>query len=179
MSMLKVQVGPQDHAQGRPDAPVTLVEYGDYQCPYCGETYPVIRALQKQFGDNLRFIYRNFPIAEQHPYAMSAAITAEFAGAHDKFWQAHDAIFENQQQLGLPLYEKIVAKYGLSKDALLASLEGGEYVPRITSDFRGGVRSGVNGTPSFFINGQRYDGSADPDSLSRALAAAAQRRSVT
>jgi protein-disulfide isomerase len=180
MATLKIPVGPDDHAQGRADAPVTLVEYGDYQCPYCGEAYPFIRTLQDRFGDDLRFIYRNFPIAEMHPHAMSAAATAEFAGAHDQFWQAHDAIYENQRQLGLPLYERIVTEHGLSPEDLRTSLQEGRFVPRITRDFQGGVRSGVNGTPSFFINGQRFDGYSGEESLADALAAAiAQRGSGT
>ncbi|MGA9343316.1 MAG: thioredoxin domain-containing protein, partial [Rhodanobacteraceae bacterium] len=131
---MKVPVGPQDHAQGPADAPVTLVEYGDYQCPYCGEAYSVVRELQEQFGDDLRFVYRNFPLEQLHPNAMSAAATAEFAGDHGQFWQVHDALFEHQRELGLPLYERIVVRYGLSSDALRAALESGEYLARITGD---------------------------------------------
>jgi protein-disulfide isomerase len=158
MTTLKIPVGPKDHAQGDASAPVTLVEYGDYQCPYCGAAYPIVKQLQEQFGKDLRFIFRNFPIAEMHPNAMSAASTAEYAAVNGRFWEAHDALYENQRQLGLPLYEELVTELGLLPADLRVALESGTFEEKIRSDFTGGVRSGVNGTPSFFINGTRFDG---------------------
>ena len=158
MSTLKIPVGPQDHAQGDANAPVTLVEYGDYQCPYCGAAHPMVKQLQQRFGRDLRFVFRNFPIAELHPHAMSAAATAEFAGTRGRFWEAHDALYENQRQLGLPFYETLASGLGLPTTQLRTALESGAFEDKIRSDFTGGVRSGVNGTPSFFINGTRFDG---------------------
>jgi protein-disulfide isomerase len=99
MAKLKVPVGPDDHVQGPADAPVTLVEYGDYECPHCGHAYPIVKALQKRFGKQLRFAFRNFPLREIHPYAEAAAESAEFAATHGKFWEMHDLIFENQNSL--------------------------------------------------------------------------------
>lgn len=158
MSSLKIPVGPNDHVQGGADAPVTLVEYGDYQCPACGQADPVVKQLQQRFGGELRLVFRNFPLTEAHPDALSAATVAEFAGAHGHFWEAHDALYENQRHLGWPLYEGIANALRLPADELRSALESGTYEEKIRSDFNGGVRSGVNGTPSFFINGTRFDG---------------------
>lgn len=169
MASLQIPVTEADHAKGRPDAPVTLVEYGDYECPHCGAAYPVVKQLQKRFGADLRFVYRNFPLGEIHPNAMNAAMTAEFGAAHGFFWEVHDALFENQQQLGAALYKVIVKELGLAAAQLRAALEANVYIDKIRSDFSGGVRSGVNGTPSFFVNGKRYDGSPDFETMADAL----------
>lgn len=169
MSMLKIEVTANDHSQGEPDAAVTLVEYGDYQCPACGDAYPVVKQLQQRFGRDLRFVFRNFPLVEAHPQAQAAAETAEFAGAQGFFWQAHDALFENQQALSRPLYDELVEELGLSAAELRQAFDDGRYRPRVRADFSGGVRSGVNGTPSFFINGRRHDADYDFDSLSEAI----------
>lgn len=169
MAELRIPVTPKDHVQGLEEAPVTLVEYGDYQCPYCGRAYPVVKRLQKHFGKSLRFVFRNFPLRQSHPYAESAAETAEFAGAHGKFWEMHDLLFENQERLGEPLYLELGKGLGLSVPALRQSLSDGQYRTRIDADFTGGVRSGVNGTPAFFINGERHDGKYDYDSLAIAI----------
>jgi protein-disulfide isomerase len=176
MASLRIPVTEADHAQGRVDAPVTLVEYGDYECPHCGAAYPVVQQLQKRFGDDLRFVYRNFPLAEIHPNAVTAAMTAEFGAAHGHFWEVHDALFEKQEQLGAPLYKAIVKELGLVAEQLRAALDANVYLDKIRSDFDGGVRSGVNGTPSFFVNGTRYDSSPDfetmADTLGQAIRAA-------
>jgi protein-disulfide isomerase len=170
MAILKIPVGPQDHATGPESAPVTLVEYGDYQCPYCGAAHPMVKQLQARFGDDLRFVFRNFPITELHPEAMNAASTAEFAAGHDRFWPVHDALYEHQRRLGAAFYEQVVAAQGLSPQDLESALAAGTYQERIRSDFNSGVRSGVNGTPTFFINGQRYDGALDVEDLAEVLA---------
>ena len=172
MATLRVPVSPQDHAQGPENAPVTLVEYGDYQCPHCGRAYPIVKRIQKHFGGRLRFIFRNFPLNEMHPDAESAAETAEFAGANGKFWEMHDLIFENQQRLGGQLYLELAAQLGLSAEALQSAIENGRYQDRVAADFKGGVRSGVNGTPTFYINGHRHDAPFDYDDLAQAIEAA-------
>jgi protein-disulfide isomerase len=172
MSALKNPVSAADHSEGSEHAPVTLVEYGDYQCPYCGQAYPIVKEIQKAFGKKLRFVFRNFPLGEMHPHAQSAAETAEFAGANGKFWQMHDALYENQEQLGGDLYLELARSLGLSGDALRKALEEGTYRERVQADFMGGVKSGVNGTPSFFINGRRHDASFDVETLSAAIGAA-------
>jgi protein-disulfide isomerase len=158
MAHLQVPVTAADHIVGDPNAPVTLVEYGDYECPACGLAFPIVKAVQKHFGKQLRFVFRHFPLTQVHPHAESAAETAEFAGAHGRFWEMHDGLFENQGILGLPLYIALAAGIGLSEDALTEALENGTFRPKVRSDFMGGLRSGVNGTPTFFINGKRHDG---------------------
>jgi protein-disulfide isomerase len=172
MSLAK-PVSATDHAQGPVDAPVTLVEYGDYQCPYCGAAYPIIKAVQARLGDKLRFVFRNFPLQQAHPYAELAAEAAEAAGAQGKFWEMHDALYENQAELGQELIEMLVERLGLDAERFEADLEGRAFQARVKHDFMGGVRSGVNGTPSLFINGERYDESWDEESLAAALQAAA------
>ena len=167
MSTLRNPVGPEDHVQGDENAAVTLVEYGDYQCPYCGAAYPIVKQFQEAFGSDLRFVFRNFPISDSHPNALSAAATAEFAASKGRFWEAHDALYEHQKRLGMPLYEQIVTHLGLAPDDLRDALESGAFEERIQADFTGGVRSGVNGTPSFFINGVRFDGPGFEDMATR------------
>lgn len=173
MSRLSVPVGPTDHIKGSAGASATLVQYGDYQCPACGFAYPVVRALQLRFGSALRFVFRNFPLVRQHPEAMRAAITAEFAAAHGQFWPVHDALYEHQDLLGMPLYERIVAGQHLGVAELHRALDSDAYVQRIETDFDGGVRSGVDATPSFFINGFRYEGPIEFAALAAALEQAA------
>jgi protein-disulfide isomerase len=162
-----------DHAQGATDAKVTLVEYGDYQCPYCGAAYQVIKAVQKRMGARMRFVFRNFPLNQAHPYAELAAEAAEAAGAQGKFWEMHDALYENQAQLGQPLIETLVKRLKLDAGQFETDLETRKFQSHVKRDFMGGVRSGVNGTPGFFINGERYDESWDEELLSAALLKAA------
>ena len=166
---LRVPVTEEDHIQGKDDAKCTLVEYGDYECPHCGHAYPIVKRVQKHFGNKLRFVFRNFPLAEMHPHAESAAETAEFAGAQGKFWEMHDSLFENQEQLGGALYLKLAQKLKLSTAELKTAVEGREYLQRVKDDFTGGVRSGVNGTPTFFINGKRHDASFEYEDLVAAI----------
>jgi protein-disulfide isomerase len=168
---LAIPVSPADHAQGPDDASVTLVEYGDYQCPHCGSAYHVIKEVQRRLGKKLRFVFRNFPLNQAHPQAELAAESAEAAGAQGKFWEMHDALFENQAQLGQPLIEALVDRLGLDAGQFAAELEERKYQARVKHDFMGGVRSGVNGTPGFFINAERYDESWDVESLTAALLA--------
>jgi protein-disulfide isomerase len=159
MSVLKAPVTPRDHILGPANAPVTLVEYGDYECPHCGAAHPIVKLVLEHFGKNIRFIFRHFPLSQVHPSAQAAAESAEFAGAHGRFWEMHDGIYENQDRLGLPLLFALAGTLGLSEASLREALVNGTYAEKVKSDFLGGVRSGVNGTPSFFINGRRHDGS--------------------
>jgi protein-disulfide isomerase len=172
MTTLKIPVGQEDHIQGDANAACTLVEYGDYECPYCGQAYPIVKRVQKHFGKRLRFVFRNFPLGEMHPHAEFAAETAEFAGAREKFWEMHDLLYENQTRLGGPLFEELARALKLPPAELLASLEKREYMSKVRADFSGGVRSGVNGTPTFFINGQRHDAPFEFADLVAAIEAA-------
>ena len=169
MATLKTPVTPEDHVQGPENAAATLVEYGDYECPHCGHAYGIVKRVQKHFGKGLRFVFRNFPLSEMHPHAESAAETAEFAGAHGKFWEMHDGLFENQERLGGPLYLELAQELGLPPAGLRQALEEAKYKDRVRADFSNGVRSGVNGTPAFFINGKRHDGPFDYESLVLAI----------
>jgi protein-disulfide isomerase len=179
MAKLRAPVTSGDHLLGREDAPVTLVEYGDYQCPHCGRAYPIVNALLENFGDELLYVYRHFPLAQIHPEAEPAAECAEFAGARKRFWEMHNGLFENQDQLGLPLFTELAEELGLSSADLLRDLQAGRYTPVVREHFMGGVRSGVNGTPTFFINGERHEGEFEFEFLAAAIArelARAQRR---
>jgi protein-disulfide isomerase len=169
MSRLMIPVGPMDHMQGNGNARLVLVEYGDYQCPACGSAYPVVKALQTQFAGHLCFVFRNFPLAQVHPQAFEAACVAEFAAMGGKFWPVHDALYENQDEFGLRLYESIAREQGLKCYELRDALDSGLLLQRIRGDFNGGVRSGVKGTPTFFINGVRYDGEVDVDVMADVL----------
>ena len=167
--MLKVAVTPEDHAQGPETAPVTLVEYGDYECPHCGRAYPIVKQIQKHFGKRLRMVFRNFPLSEMHPHAEGAAEAAEFAGAQGKFWEMHDLLFENQERLDEALYLALAQELELPAGTLRKALEVGTYRTRVRAEFAGGVRSGVNGTPTFFVNGDRHDGPYEFEDLVLAI----------
>ena len=170
MATLKVPLTAEDHIQGDPAAEITLLEYGDYECPHCGRAHPIVKRVQKHFGRRLRFVFRNFPLAQIHPHAQTAAETAEFAGAHGRFWEMHDLIFENQERLGLPSLLALTEKLGLDPQALRDALTAGEFEPRVRRDFQSGVRSGVNGTPTFFVGEHRHDGPWEFENLVTALA---------
>lgn len=168
MSRLAVPVGPQDHAQGAADAPVTLVEYGDYQCPYCGQAYPVLKQVQEAMGDRLRFVFRNFPITQSHAHALDAARFAETAAKAGRFWEAHDLLYERQSALSRRDLMEYARELGLDAASVAEGFNGSRD-GRIEGDFESGVRSGVNGTPTLFINGTRVDGPWDAESLIAAL----------
>lgn len=173
MSSLRIPVSAADHGRGPADARVVLIEYGDYQCPYCGAAFPVVKELLAEYGDSVRFVFRNFPLADMHPEAVGAAFLAEFAAEHGKFWEAHDLLYENQHRLGSDLYAEICRELDLSLDDLRAAVAEQRYLGRIRADEEGGIRSGVNGTPTFFVDGVRLDGgTAD---LADALRAAVRR----
>lgn len=170
---LAIPVGPDDHIQGPEDAPVTLVEYGDYQCPHCARASVIVQLVQVRFGPLLRFVFRNFPLSQVHPMAELAAEAAEAAGVQGRFWKMHDALYENQPVLSPETIKAFARELRLDMDRFEDDLASGRFRERIKRDFVGGVRSGVAGTPTFFINGERYDGSWDESSLLNALQAAA------
>ena len=175
MATLKVPVTPNDHIRGADDAPVTLVEYGDYECPHCGRAYSIVEDVRDHFGDQLRFVYRHFPLAQLHPDAEPAAESAELAGLHRRFWEMHDALFENQDRLGVPLFVKVAEELGLPSGELLNALRMGKFAPVVREHFLSGVRSGVNGTPTFFVNGVRHDGPFEFEFLVNAIDAELMR----
>lgn len=158
MSNLKPPVSATDHYQGQAAAPIELVEYGDYECPHCGRAYPIVKRIQEALGDKLKFIFRNFPLAEAHPHATSAAISSEAAGAQGKFWEMHDLLFENQFNLRDADILTYAAKAGTNAQQFKSDLEKPAFSDKIEADFESGIRSGVNGTPSFFINGRKFGG---------------------
>jgi protein-disulfide isomerase len=166
---LTVSVTEKDHAQGPPDAPATLVEYGDYECPYCGASYPIVKRLREALGDRLRFVFRNFPLNSVHPHASVAAQAAEAAAAQGKFWEMHDMLFEHQSNLADADLTQYALKLGLEPYRFQSDLSSERFADKVQADFRGGVRSGVNGTPTFFINGVRYDGPNRYEELLAAL----------
>jgi protein-disulfide isomerase len=171
LARLTFPVGARDHIQGSADAPVTLVEYGDYECPHCGRAYPIVKEVQRRLGARLRFVFRNFPLSESHPHAQHAAEAAEIAGAHGRFWEMHDMLFEHQRSLLDRHLVGYAAAVGLDAAVFEEELRAHTYNARVREDFLSGVRSGVNGTPTFFINGVRFDDSWDPDTLTAALEA--------
>ena len=164
-AQLVVPVGPDDHVEGVDDAAITIVEYGDYQCPYCGQAYPIVKRLQSDFGDSLRLVFRNMPLTNVHPQAELAAETAEAVGLQGKFWPMHDVLFENQRDLSGPAILRYVEDVGADLSQVANALNDGLVQKRVKDDVESGIRSGVNGTPTFFVNGERYDGSWDYDTF--------------
>lgn len=157
MATLKVPVTDQDHQTGNPNAKVVLVEYGDYQCSHCGIAYPLVKRLLQQFDGELLFVFRNFPLQESHPQAMIAALAAEAAGKQNKFWEMHDTIYEHQNDLSGNALFNYAASLHLDMERFARDWKSEDTLSKIESDFESGLRSGVNGTPSFFINGNRLD----------------------
>lgn len=166
---LAVPVGRGDHSQGPATAPVTLVEYGDYECPSCGAAHPVVKAVQARLGRRLRFVFRNFPLSAVHPHAERAAEATEAAATQGQFWAMHDILFENQDALDDEDLTRYAVALGLDEDQFVRELDGRAHAARVRTDFMGGVRGGVNGTPTFFINDARHDGPCDFGTLLGAI----------
>lgn len=157
---LKPTVSKTDHAQGNLNSDLEIVEYGDYQCPYCGAAYPVLKELMKEFGGQVKFVFRNFPLSEMHQYARIAAIATEAANLQGKFWEMHDAIYENQRDLNENLLMRLAEELELNIPQFEKDLENNDLAEKVDADFESGVMSGVNGTPSFYVNGNKFNGGA-------------------
>jgi protein-disulfide isomerase len=166
---LVVPVSERDHIQGTATAAVTLVQYGDYECPYTRQSTTIVRAIQQQLGEQLRFVFRNFPLTEIHPHALHAAFAAEAAAAQGKFWQMHDYIFHHQHTLEDSDLEQFAGAVGLDIQQFARDMAKRPYISRIEEDLQSGIRSGVRGTPTFFINGVLYPGSWEKEALLSAL----------
>lgn len=158
---LKPAVSKTDHIQGKKDADIVIVEYGDYQCPYCGAAYPILKEMMTKYGKQIKFISRNFPLSEMHQYARPAAIVAEAAALQGKFWEMHDAIYENQRLLSEPFLLELVEKLELDPHQFNVDIKKSELAAKVDSDFESGILSGVNGTPSFFVNGRKFNAGAE------------------
>jgi protein-disulfide isomerase len=158
-----------DHVQGPASARFALLEYGDYECPYCGEAQPVVKAVQQELGEELCFAFRNFPLTTAHPHSQHAAEAAEAAGAQGDFWTMHDLLFENQGALEDEDLFQYAVRARLDARRLVAEVLDGVHTAWVKEDFKSGVRGGVNGTPTFFVNGLRYDGPRGVESLLAAL----------
>lgn len=157
-AQLVVPVSERDHIAGSLDAPVVLVEYGDFECPHCGRAYPIVKGAKRALGDELAVVYRHFPLAEIHPHATLAAEAAEAAGAQGAFWEMHDILFGHQNALEPENLLAYADMLGLDRAQFAREVDTGVHSAKVREDFRSGVRSGVNGTPTFFINGERFDG---------------------
>ena len=173
MSALAAPVSERDHVVGAEDARVTLVEYGDFECPYCGALHPVIQAARKSFGGNLRFAFRHFPLRASHPHALAAAKAAEAAAEQGRFWEMHDRLYQRQTELADADLERHARELGLDVDRFRRSLGDGAHEARIREDLASANQSGARGTPSLFINGEPYQGSLERDEIFAALARAA------
>ncbi len=172
MSVLHPPLEPIDHVRGAANAAVTLVEYGDFECPYCAAAHVQVKRIEERFKPKLKFAFRHFPLTQVHPLAEPAAETSEAAAVHGRFWEMHDALYENRENFGPALLLALAERLGVSESELNGALASKVYAPRIRRDFVSGVRSGVNGTPTFFINGKRHDGGYSFEDLAAAIEAA-------
>jgi protein-disulfide isomerase len=159
MTQLKPAVNSNDHIHGNHNAALELVEYGDYQCPYCGRAYPIVKNIQQVLGPDLKFIFRNFPLSRIHPHAFAAAVATEAAGLQGKFWEMHDIVFENQKMVDTESIFLMAKMIGLDLERFKSDVQRKELAEKVEKDFESGMRSGVNRTPTFFINGEKYEGS--------------------
>lgn len=175
MTSTLLPVSDEDHAQGTADTRVTLVEYGDFECPSCGDAYPVVQEVRRAFGPNLRFIFRHYPLRDSHPHAAIAAEASEAAGAQGKFWEMHDRLFEHQDALDERSLARHARKLGLDVMRFERELTAKSHASRVERDIESGRAGGVRGTPSLFINGTIYKGPRDRASLVAALASAAMK----
>jgi len=169
---LAIAVGPSDHVRGGGESAVaTLVEYGDFECPQCAQAYPIVQELQDKTGNQLRFSFRHFPITSAHPHAQQAAEAAEWASSHGRFWDMYDGLYRRRAKLSENIILEVAAEIGLPPAGLREAWARHTFFPRVKDDFRGGLRSEVAGTPTFFLQGLRYDGRWDGDGLVRAVEA--------
>jgi protein-disulfide isomerase len=173
---LTFPVSGRDHISGALDAPMQLLEYGDYECPFCGLAQPVVGEVQNRFEQRLCFAFRHFPIVSAHPHALQAAMAAEAAGAHGRFWDMHERLYAHQGALDDDMLLYHAAQLGLDLDRFASDMIDQRHLIRIREDLSSGARSGVNGTPTFFVNGLRYEGVPEVAALSVALDRTAQAR---
>jgi len=164
-----LRIEEQDHVRGSRDAQVTLVEYGDFQCPYCARAHAALTELMQQHGERVALVYRHLPLTDLHPFAAPAALAAEAAGAQNKFWEMHDALFENQGMLDEDALPPMAASLGLDAQRFEREQGDGAHRARVEADARQAGALGARGTPTFFINGERYHGDSDHASLASAL----------
>ena len=163
-----------DHVLGQAEAPVALVEYGDFQCPHCRAAHFYLKNVLATMGDDVRFVFRHMPLTQIHPMAQLAAEAAEAAGAQGEFWPMHDLIYENQDLLSPALLTRLGQRLGLDMQRFTDDAASHRFLPKVKEDFMSAVRSGAAGAPSFFINGEPYEGSFDDEALIDALRFAAQ-----
>lgn len=163
-----------DRSLGPLDAPVSLVEFGDYECSYCGQAHAIVKALLSAFGDDLRYVFRNYPLVQIHPYALGASLVAEAADA-EHFWALHDLLYANQDALDADSLVAMAQQAGVPQDDAVRALNGGDQA-KIRADMASGDASGLEGTPTFFINGRRHDGDWSEAALAKALRSAAHDR---
>lgn len=169
--MKALQITKDDHIQGSSSAPVVLVEYGDYECSYCGRAYPIVKRLQKKFGDKLTFVFRNYPLVQIHRRALHAAMAAEAAGKQGKYWEMHDILYENQQHLHDDTLVEYADEIGLNTDRFQKEFGSDEATEKIQRDIESGNVAGVQGTPAFYINGRFFDGNWMTSDLEDAIEA--------
>ena len=174
-SRLVLPVGARDHAQGSAAAAVTLLEYGDFECEYCAEAFPVVKEVNRWLRGALRYVFRHFPVAERHPNALRAAEAAEAAGAQGRFWEMHDLLCERSPALDAVHLNDYARELGLDLERFGREMREHTHRGKVREDFTSGVRSGVSGTPAFFINGERYTGASDLDGLLAAIEEAGYR----
>lgn len=154
-----VSITSQDHLQGNSEAAIELIEYGDFQCSHCAIAYPVVKAVQREFGEKICFVFRHFPLTDSHMYAMAAAIASEAASLQGKFWEMHDIIFENQNMLSEEGLLKMADRIGLDVEQYKKDFHREDLRQRINADVESGDQNGVHGTPTFFVNGSKFTGS--------------------
>src|SRR5262245_17372086 len=178
VARLIAPVSDRDHTIGPAEAPVTLVEYGDYECPYCGRAFPIVQEVRRQLGNRLRFVFRNFPLTQIHEHAEHAAEVAEAAAAQGKFWPMHDWVYRHQFALDDEALLEGARDLGLDVEQVRRALAEGIYRDRVRDDFMSGIKSGVNGTPTFYINGVRHDADYGLETLLAAIEGAAMATSI-
>jgi len=166
---LMLAVGERDHVRGAESAGVTVVEYGDFECPQCTQAFPIVQSIGEAFGDRLRFVYRHFPLTNVHAHAQHAAEASEWAATKSAFWQMHDRLYTNAGKLTDADILALAQRLGFDSASLHQAWAAHAFIPRVKQDFLGGIRSGVTGTPTFFINGTRHEEAWDFATLSRAI----------
>jgi protein-disulfide isomerase len=161
LNQLNTAVSAADHSQGDTGSAVTIVEYGDFECPDCSDAHLVIEQIKKKFGQQVRFVFRNFPLLEIHRYAMAAAMAAEAAGRQKYYWEMYDLLFEHQDQMDEEIFIRLARQLSLNLPQFVQDTQSAALQHKIAADFDSGIKSGVNGTPTFFVNGKKFDGGAD------------------